>query len=102
MVQPWFDVDTVESGTAPPIDDLAAETRRRLAAPLGSAPLRELAAAAVKRAAPREPKAVIAVTDLTRASPDAVLVPPLIRSEEHTSESSHRCISYAVFCLKKK
>src|SRR5437879_6906813 len=24
------------------------------------------------------------------------------RSEEHTSESSHRCISYAVFCLKKK
>src|SRR5438034_2844245 len=78
MVQPWFDVDTVESGTAPPIDDLAAETRRRLAAPLGSAPLRELAAAAVKRAAPREPQAVIAVTDLTRASPDAVLVPPLI------------------------
>ena len=78
MVQPWFDVDTVESGTARAIDDLAAETRRRLAAPLGSAPLRELAAAAVKRAAPREPQAVIAVTDLTRASPDAVLVPPLI------------------------
>src|SRR5437762_7994721 len=25
-----------------------------------------------------------------------------IRSEEHTSEPSHRCISYAVFCLKKK
>src|SRR5207248_11629112 len=24
------------------------------------------------------------------------------RSEEHTSESSHRTISYAVFCLKKK
>src|SRR5437763_6658338 len=24
------------------------------------------------------------------------------RSEEHTSNSSHRCISYAVFCLKKK
>src|SRR5437763_4787108 len=24
------------------------------------------------------------------------------RSEEHTSEPSHRCISYAVFCLKKK
>ena len=24
------------------------------------------------------------------------------RSEEHTSELSHRCISYAVFCLKKK
>src|SRR5437762_8656454 len=25
-----------------------------------------------------------------------------VRSEEHTSDSSHRCISYAVFCLKKK
>src|SRR5207248_6844317 len=24
------------------------------------------------------------------------------RSEEHTSDSSHRTISYAVFCLKKK
>src|SRR3970040_395542 len=24
------------------------------------------------------------------------------RSEEHTSDSSHRCISCAVFCLKKK
>src|SRR5437764_9383122 len=24
------------------------------------------------------------------------------RSEEHTSDFSHRCISYAVFCLKKK
>src|SRR5437762_14391257 len=26
----------------------------------------------------------------------------LRRSEEHTLNSSHRCISYAVFCLKKK
>src|SRR3989440_2332133 len=26
----------------------------------------------------------------------------LLRSEEHTSESSHDQISYAVFCLKKK
>src|SRR5438477_3202588 len=25
-----------------------------------------------------------------------------LRSEEHTSESSHMSISYAVFCLKKK
>src|SRR5258708_25872178 len=25
-----------------------------------------------------------------------------IRSEEHTSDSSHQIISYAVFCLKKK
>src|SRR2546429_6971726 len=27
---------------------------------------------------------------------------PIKRSEEHTSESSHGYISYAVFCLKKK
>src|SRR2546429_5381642 len=27
---------------------------------------------------------------------------PLARSEEHTSNSSHGYISYAVFCLKKK
>src|SRR5437899_349153 len=27
---------------------------------------------------------------------------PVVRSEEHTSESSHLGISYAVFCLKKK
>src|SRR5256885_9623200 len=27
---------------------------------------------------------------------------PVERSEEHTSESSHLVISYAVFCLKKK
>src|SRR6266516_1562562 len=26
----------------------------------------------------------------------------VFRSEEHTSDSSHRTISYAVFCLKKK
>src|SRR2546426_10760489 len=29
-------------------------------------------------------------------------VNPRWRSEEHTSESSHLVISYAVFCLKKK
>src|SRR5258708_31899675 len=27
---------------------------------------------------------------------------PILRSEEHTSDSSHQIISYAVFCLKKK
>src|SRR3712207_7009800 len=30
------------------------------------------------------------------------LVRVRVRSEEHTSESSHANISYAVFCLKKK
>ena len=76
MVQPWFDLDIVESGSATPIGDLAAETARRLASPLGGRRLRDLAADAV-RASPAA-RAVIAVTDLTRASPDAVLVPPLL------------------------
>src|SRR5438132_10013314 len=35
-------------------------------------------------------------------TPDGVRNADLERSEEHTSESSHTVISYAVFCLKKK
>ena len=76
MLQPWFDLDIVESGTAPPIEDLAAETTLRLESPLGGKRLRDLAADAL-RTAPNA-HAVIAVTDLTRASPDDVLVPPLL------------------------
>src|SRR6476469_4033714 len=34
--------------------------------------------------------------------PSASSTPPACRSEEHSLNSSHRCISYAVFCLKKK
>jgi nickel-dependent lactate racemase len=78
MLQPWFDLDVVESATATPVDDLRAETIRRLASPLGSPRLRELAADATRRAAPKKARAIIAVTDLTRASPDGVLVPPLL------------------------
>jgi lactate racemase len=76
MLQPWFDLDIVESGTATPIADLAAETVRCLQSPLGGKRLRDLAGDAVRRAP--QARAVIAVTDLTRASPDAVLVPPLL------------------------
>ncbi len=76
MLQPWFDLDIVESATAAPIEDVAAETVRRLQSPLGGKRLRDLAADAV-RTAPNA-RAVIAVTDLTRASPDGVLVPPLL------------------------
>ena len=76
MLQPWFDLDIVESGTATPIEDLAQETVRHLQSPLGGKRLRDLAADAV-RSAPNA-RAVIAVTDLTRASPDGVLVPPLL------------------------
>src|SRR5438034_7619551 len=39
------------------------------------------------------------IDEVLVASPDRVDPP---RSEEHTSESSHTVISYAVFCLKKK
>ena len=78
MLQPHFDLDVLESGTATPIGDLRSETLRRLESPLDSPRLREIAADAVRRAAPRPARAVIAVTDLTRGSPDALLVPPLI------------------------
>src|SRR5882672_2615501 len=76
MLQPWFDLDIVESATATPIADLATETVRRLQSPLGGRRLGDLAADAVRRVPAA--RAVIAVTDLTRASPDAVLVPPLL------------------------
>src|SRR5437762_9990115 len=36
------------------------------------------------------------------ATPPCASWPAASRSEEHTSELRHRCISYAVFCLKKK
>ena len=78
MVQPWFDVDVVESAPATPVGDLAAAARASLAAPLGSRRLRDLAADAKRAAGSRPPRVVIAVTDLTRACPDDVLVPPLL------------------------
>src|SRR3979490_754298 len=78
MVQPWFDVDVVESAPATPVGDLAAAARASLAAPLGTLRLRDLAADAKRAAGSRRPRAVIAVTDLTRACPDDVLVPPLL------------------------
>src|SRR5437870_6813134 len=76
MVQPWFDVDVVESASATPVADLTVATGRALASPLGSAGLADLAAEAIRRGPAA--RAIIGVTDLTRASPDAVLVPPLL------------------------
>jgi len=90
MLQPWFDLDIVESGTATPITDLSAAVQAALGGPLrprGAARwlkrvvvLAEMAddVAAVAKGRGREARAVIAVTDLTRASPDAVLVPALL------------------------
>jgi len=78
MLQPWFDIDVVESQASQPIPDLPSRLRAVLGAPLGSPPLHELARKAVADAAPRPATAVIAVTDLTRACPDALLVPPML------------------------
>src|SRR5438093_3764427 len=96
MLQPWFDVDVVESATAEPIADVARAvrealhhaipSRRQLAVPRPlqgftrqPAALSELADDAAALAKPRgTARAVIAVTDLTRASPDDSLVPPLL------------------------
>jgi nickel-dependent lactate racemase len=76
MLQPWFDVDVVESRTAPPIADLPAAAVAALGRPRGSPPLAQLAREAI--AARPDATAVIAVTDLTRACPDEILVPPLL------------------------
>src|SRR5881409_816676 len=76
MLQPWFDVDVVESATAEPIADVARAVREALRRPRSSPALEQLAREAV--AARPLASAVIAVTDLTRDCPDAVLVPPLL------------------------
>lgn len=76
LAPPWFEVDTVTSGTLEPVADVAGAARDALRAPHGSPPLSELARDAVARNSGAT--AVIAVTDLTRASPDAALVPPML------------------------
>src|SRR5258706_5608996 len=76
MLQPWFDIDVVESDTLPPIDDVLAGARAALARPRATRRLADLARDAV--AGNPKATAVIAVTDLTRACPDDALVPPLL------------------------
>jgi nickel-dependent lactate racemase len=78
MLQPWFDIDVLESGSMPAIADVAAGARDALARPRGAATLRDLAREAVAKAGGRPARAVIAVTDLTRACPDDALVPALL------------------------
>ncbi len=60
----------VESKTAPPIPDVEAAIAKALAKPVNSPPLRELAR-------PGD-TACIVFTDITRASPDHLLVPALL------------------------
>lgn len=64
----------VESKTLPPIADVPAEVRRYLRNPVGSAPLRDLAG-------PGD-RVCIVFTDITRASPDYLLVPPVLEELE--------------------
>jgi nickel-dependent lactate racemase len=75
---PWAAIDVLESTAATPIADVPAAVRDALRQPLGQAELRELARRAIAAAAGPRPRVVIAVTDLTRASPDALLVPPML------------------------
>src|SRR3712207_7853085 len=58
----------------------------------------------VSRAGARSDRAVLCRGGRPGRRRDDLLPYPgcLPRSEEHTSESSHANISYAVFCLKKK
>jgi nickel-dependent lactate racemase len=64
----------VESKTVPPIEDLPVAVAEAIAKPVNSPPLRELAK-------PGD-KVCIAFTDITRASPDHLLVPPVLAELE--------------------
>ncbi len=64
----------VESKTLPPIADVPAEVRKYLHQPVASPPLRQLAG-------PGD-KVCIVFTDITRASPDYLLVPPVLEELE--------------------
>jgi nickel-dependent lactate racemase len=64
----------VESKTVPPIEDLPAAAAEAVANPTNSPPLRELAR--------RGDKVCIVFTDVTRASPDSLLVPPILAELE--------------------
>lgn len=75
MVQPWFDLDVLSSAPAAAVE-MGSAIREAMAAPLGGPRLADLAREAVGWRS--EATAVIAVTDLTRACPDDVLVPPLL------------------------
>ena len=77
-VAPWCDIDVLRSIPATPVTDLLMAAGAALGTPLASPRLRDLAAAARAAAAGRNARAVIAVTDLTRACPDDALVPPLL------------------------
>jgi nickel-dependent lactate racemase len=65
----------VKSRRVKPIADLGSEMRQALAHPAGSPPLRDLAK--------RGQQVCIVFTDATRACPDHILIPALLRELEH-------------------
>ncbi len=65
----------VESKPVPPIPDVPAAVDAALVEPVGSLPLRDLAH--------RGDTVCIVFTDATRASPDHLLVPPILRELEY-------------------
>ena len=64
----------IESKTAPTVQDVPAAVAEAIADPINSPPLRDLAAAG--------DTVCIAFTDITRASPDHLLVPPVLAELE--------------------
>ena len=88
MLQPWFDIDVVESGSRPPIADLrgavlAAMNDPRRAPSRAAEAVRNVRhlgdiASDAAKARGANATAVIVVTDLTRSCPDDVLVPPML------------------------
>jgi nickel-dependent lactate racemase len=67
---PGVEATLVESRSLPPLQDVNKAVREALYNPVGSPPLRNLAEPGMR--------VCIVVTDITRACPDHVLVPPII------------------------
>ena len=61
----------IHSQSMPPVDDVSAAVDRALAEPVSSPPLRELAT--------KGDTVCIVFTDITRACPDHLLIPPILR-----------------------
>ncbi|MEW6402585.1 MAG: nickel-dependent lactate racemase [Chloroflexota bacterium] len=71
---PGMRADVAVSQVAPPLEDVPAAIQAALDHPIGSPPLRAIAKAGQR--------ACIVFTDITRASPDQLLVPALLRELE--------------------
>jgi nickel-dependent lactate racemase len=71
---PGLSLDTVKAQSAEPLKNLPQAIKQALANPLGTAPLRELAGPGQK--------VCIVFTDITRSTPDHLLVPALLKELE--------------------